>query len=90
MTATVKELMELRALYSLLATKYHRTLLDRAVEAAGARAGDAPRYAAALTVLARMSAAIAGLDEGTLTEGPELDSKWRVPKQALGRRTLLA
>jgi hypothetical protein len=37
-----------------------------------------------------MSAAIAGLDEGTLTEGPELDSKWRVPKQVLGRRTLLA
>jgi hypothetical protein len=27
-----------------------------------------------------------GLDEGTFTEGHELDPKWRVPKEMVGRR----
>jgi hypothetical protein len=35
---------------------------------------------------ARMRAALAGLDEGTFTEGHELDRKWRVPKEMIGRR----
>ena len=33
-----------------------------------------------------MRAALAGLDEGTFTEGHELDRKWRVPKEMIGRR----
>jgi hypothetical protein len=35
---------------------------------------------------ARMRAALAGLDEGTFTEGHELDGKWQVPKAMIGRR----
>jgi hypothetical protein len=35
---------------------------------------------------ARMRAALAGLDEGTFTEGLELDRKWGVPKAMIGRR----
>jgi hypothetical protein len=35
---------------------------------------------------ARMRAALAGLDEGTFTEGHELDRKWRVPKEMIGSR----
>jgi hypothetical protein len=35
---------------------------------------------------ARMRGALAGLDEGTFTEGHELDRKWRVPKAMIGRR----
>ena len=31
-------------------------------------------------------AAITELDEGTFTEGHELDRKWRVPKEMIGRR----
>ena len=38
------------------------------------------------SVLARMSAAIAELDEGEFTEGHELDRKWRVAKEMVGRR----
>jgi len=34
----------------------------------------------------RMRAALAGLDEGTFTEGHELDRKWRVPKEMVGKR----
>jgi len=34
---------------------------------------------------ARMRAALAGLDEGTFTEGHELDRKWQVPKARIGR-----
>jgi hypothetical protein len=34
---------------------------------------------------ARMRAALAGLDEGTFTEGHELNG-WRVPKEMIGRR----
>jgi hypothetical protein len=30
---------------------------------------------------ARMRAALSGLDEGTFTEGHELDRKWQVPKE---------
>jgi hypothetical protein len=33
-----------------------------------------------------MRAALAGLDEGTFTEGHELDRKWQVPKEMIGRR----
>jgi hypothetical protein len=33
-----------------------------------------------------MRAALAGLDEGEFTEGHELDRKWRVPKELIGRR----
>jgi hypothetical protein len=33
-----------------------------------------------------MRAALARLDEGTFTEGHELDRKWRVPKAMIGRR----
>jgi len=36
---------------------------------------------------ARMRAALAGLDEGEFTEGHELDRKWRVPKEMIGRRS---
>jgi hypothetical protein len=35
---------------------------------------------------ARMRAALAGLDEGTFTEGHELDRKWQVPKAMIGCR----
>ena len=35
---------------------------------------------------ARMRAALAGLDQGEFTEGHELDRKWRVPKEMVGRR----
>jgi hypothetical protein len=33
-----------------------------------------------------MRAALAELDERTFTEGHELDGKWRVPKEMVGRR----
>ena len=33
-----------------------------------------------------MRAALSGLDEGTFTEGHELDRKWQVPKSMVGRR----
>ena len=35
---------------------------------------------------ARMRAALANLDEGEFTEGRELDRKWKVAKQMIGRR----
>jgi len=35
---------------------------------------------------ARMRSAIAGLDQGDFTEGHELDRKWKVAKQMVGRR----
>src|SRR6516225_4978447 len=35
---------------------------------------------------ARMCAALAGLDEGEFTEGHELDRKWKVAKEMVGRR----
>jgi hypothetical protein len=35
---------------------------------------------------ARMRSAIAGLDEGDFTEGHELDRKWKVARQMIGRR----
>jgi len=37
-------------------------------------------------VHARMRASLDGLDEGEFTEGHELDRKWRVPKEMVGRR----
>jgi hypothetical protein len=33
-----------------------------------------------------MRAALHGLDEGELTEGHELDRKWKVAKEMIGRR----
>jgi hypothetical protein len=33
-----------------------------------------------------MRAALAGLNEGTFTEGHELPSKWKVAKEMMGRR----
>jgi hypothetical protein len=33
-----------------------------------------------------MRAALTELDEGEFTEGHELDRKWRVPKEMVGRR----
>jgi hypothetical protein len=33
-----------------------------------------------------MRAALANLDQGEFTEGHELDRKWRVPKEIVGRR----
>jgi len=33
-----------------------------------------------------MRAALANLDQGELTEGHELDRKWKVAKQMIGRR----
>ena len=33
-----------------------------------------------------MRAALANLDEGEFTEGRELDRKWKVAKQMVGRR----
>jgi hypothetical protein len=35
---------------------------------------------------ARLRASLKGLDEGTFTEGHELDRKWQVPKEMIGRR----
>ena len=35
---------------------------------------------------ARMKAALDGLDQGDFTEGHELDRKWRVAKEMIGRR----
>jgi hypothetical protein len=35
---------------------------------------------------ARMRAALHGLDEGDFTEGHELDRKWKVAKEMVGRR----
>ena len=35
---------------------------------------------------ARMRAALAKLDEGTFTEGHELDGKWQVTKAMIGKR----
>jgi hypothetical protein len=35
---------------------------------------------------ARMRAALAELDEGEFTEGHELDRKWRISKEMVGRR----
>ena len=37
-------------------------------------------------VHARLRASLAELDEGTFTEGHELDHKWQVPKEMIGRR----
>jgi hypothetical protein len=37
-------------------------------------------------VHARMRAALAGLDQGDFTEGHELDRKWKVAKEMIGRR----
>jgi len=37
-------------------------------------------------VHARLRASLAGLDEGDFTEGHELDRKWKVAKQMIGRR----
>jgi hypothetical protein len=37
-------------------------------------------------VHARMRSAIAGLDEGEFTEGHELDRKWKVAKEMVGRQ----
>jgi len=35
---------------------------------------------------ARMRAALAGLDQGEFTEGHELDRKWKIAKEMIGRR----
>jgi hypothetical protein len=35
---------------------------------------------------ARMRAALDGLDQGEFTEGHELDRKWKVAKEMVGRR----
>ena len=37
-------------------------------------------------VHARMRAALAGLDQDDFTEGHELDRKWKVAKEMVGRR----
>jgi hypothetical protein len=34
-----------------------------------------------------MRAALSGLDEGTFSEGHELDRRWQVPKAMIGRRS---
>ena len=39
-------------------------------------------------IYARLRAAIDGLDEGEFTEGHELDRKWKVAKQMVGRRSV--
>ena len=41
---------------------------------------------ARLLIHARMRASLANLDEGDFTEGHELDRKWKVAKQMVGRR----
>jgi hypothetical protein len=33
-----------------------------------------------------MRAALANLDQGTFTEGHELDGKWQMPKAMIGKR----
>ena len=73
---------------------------DLFVGATVAKAGDMPLYwlcyrhtdqiavviePAPSLVHARMKAAIAGLDEGEFTEGHELDRKWKVAKEMIGR-----
>jgi hypothetical protein len=35
---------------------------------------------------ARMRAALKGLDKGEFSEGHELDRRWRLPKEMIGRR----
>jgi hypothetical protein len=35
---------------------------------------------------ARMRSALTGLDQGDFTEGHELDRKWKVAKEMIGRR----
>ena len=35
---------------------------------------------------ARLRASLDGLDESDFTEGHELDRKWKVPKEMIGRR----
>jgi hypothetical protein len=35
---------------------------------------------------ARLRASLSGLDEGTFTEGHELDGRWQVPKAMIGCR----
>jgi len=40
----------------------------------------------AFLIHARMRAALAELDEGKFTEGHELDPKWKVAKEMIGRR----
>jgi hypothetical protein len=40
----------------------------------------------ASAIHARLRASLGGLDEGTFTEGHELDRKWQVPKAMVGRR----
>jgi hypothetical protein len=37
-------------------------------------------------IYARLRATIDGLDQGEFTEGHELDRKWRVAKEMVGRR----
>ena len=37
-------------------------------------------------IYARLRASIDGLDEGEFTEGHELDGKWKVAKEMIGRR----
>ena len=38
---------------------------------------------------ARLRASLNGLDEGEFTEGHELDGKWKVAKEMIGRRLSL-
>jgi hypothetical protein len=37
-------------------------------------------------IFARLRAALDGLDQGEFTEGHELDRKWRVPEEMIGRK----
>ena len=37
-------------------------------------------------IYARMRASLEGLDQGEFTEGHELDRKWKVAKEMVGRR----